>query len=122
MIDHPTLEDLLAIVEELGARVRDLGLLASAVARPQTTLFGEDAYPDLATKAAALMHALGRNHALVDGNKRISWVATRLFVRLNGHDLIAAEDDSFDVVVSVAAGETEVAELAAWIAAHMRER
>lgn len=119
--EYPTLEDLLTIVEELGAQVRDLGMLASAVSRPRTTVFGEDAYPDLATKAAALMHSLGRNHALVDGNKRISWVATRLFLQLNGRDLIAAADDAFEVVMAVAAGKIDVAELAGWIAGHLQD-
>lgn len=121
-VEYLTLEDLLVIVEELGAQVRDIGLLASAVARPQTTVFGEDAYPGLATKAAALMHSLVRNHALVDGNKRICWVAARMFLRLNEADLDAAPDDAFDVIVSAAAGEIEIAELATWINAHLRRR
>lgn len=108
MIEYPTLEDLLLVVDELGAQVRDLGLLASAAARPRTSVFGEDAYPDLATKAAALLHSLVRNHALVDGDKRIAWVATRFFLRLNGHDLQATEDEAFDVVMAAATGETEV--------------
>ena len=67
------LEDLLALMEELGVGpVRDLGLLDSAAHRPQTSLFGEDAYPDLHTKAAVLLESLTRNHALVDGNKRLA--------------------------------------------------
>lgn len=119
-VEYLTLEDLLLIVDEIGAQVRDLGLLASAVARPRTTVFGEDAYPDLATKASALMHSLVRNHALVDGNKRICWIAARLFLRLNSFDLDATSDDALDVIVAAAAGEIEIAELAAWINTHLR--
>lgn len=80
MTRHLILEDLLAIVDELGVGpVRDIGLLDAAVHRPRSTLFGVDAYPDLDTKAAALLHSLVRNHCLVDGNERLSWVAVVVF-------------------------------------------
>ena len=64
--------------------IRDIGLLGSAAARPQTTAFGEDAYPNLLTKAAALLQSLVNNHSLVDGNKRLGWLATAVFLELNG--------------------------------------
>ena len=67
--------------------VRDTGLLESALARPRASAFGEDAYPGLLTKAAALFESLARNHALIDGNERLAWVAMRLFLVLNGTDL-----------------------------------
>ncbi len=79
-------EDLISIASVvLGAppKVRDYGLLASAAARPATSIFGQDAYPDLAGKAAALLHSLCRNHALIDGNKRLAWAAAVVFIALN---------------------------------------
>ena len=85
--------------------VRDVGLLASALARPQTTVFGADAYPDLQTKAAALLHSLARNHALVDGNKRLAWLATYVFLDLNGHRVSTGNDEVVELVLAVAAGE-----------------
>ena len=66
--------------------VRDIGLLESAVHRPRASVLGQDAYPDLFTKAAALLHSLARNHPLVDGNKRLAWLATYVFLAKNGVD------------------------------------
>jgi len=115
-----SLDDLLAAAQASIGRtpeVRDYGLLESALARPQTTVFGADAYPGIHDKAAALLHSLVRNHALVDGNKRLGWVAVRLFYVLNDLDLRADHDDAFAFVMGVAAGEiTEVDEMAAWLA------
>jgi death-on-curing protein len=79
-------DDLVALAESvLGspAKVRDYGLLAAAAARPETTVFGQDAYPDLAGKAAALLHSVCANHALVDGNKRLAWSAAVTLVWIN---------------------------------------
>jgi len=64
--------------------IRDVGLLGSAISRPSTTVFGIDAYPDIVTKAAALLQSIVNNHALVDGNKRLGWLATSVFLELNG--------------------------------------
>ena len=106
MIDYLTLDDVLAAAEaHLGypAEVGDYGLLESATARPQATVFGEDAYPTIHEKAAALLQSLATNHALVDGNKRTAFVATALFYALNGlHVTGAAEDELFDLVIAVA--------------------
>ncbi|MGL5858344.1 MAG: type II toxin-antitoxin system death-on-curing family toxin [Angustibacter sp.] len=102
-IRYLTIEDALAATEAfLGgpAQVRDWGLLDSALQRPRATVFGEDAYPTLELKAAALLCSLVANHALVDGNKRLGWVCTRLFVIYNGRDLHASEDDAFELVMS----------------------
>ncbi len=111
------LEDLLIIVDELGVGpVRDLGLLDSAAHRPQTSLFGEDAYPDLHTKAAVLLESLTRNHALIDGNKRIGWVAVVVFYGLNGFTINAPEDDAYDLVIDVATGALPYAQAAATLA------
>jgi death on curing protein len=84
--------------------VRDYGLLESAVARPKTTVVGAEAYPDIHTKAAALLHSLCRNHALVDGNKRLAWTACQVFLGLNGEWVEASEDDRFDLMIDVASG------------------
>jgi len=121
-VDYLTLEDLLEIAAGVidGVVVRDIGLLASAAARPQTTAFGEDAYAEFAGKAAALMHSLARNHALVDGNKRLAWAATRVFCLLNGRDLTLDVDAAETLVISVATGEVDVSVLATQLASHLR--
>lgn len=120
-IDYLSADDLLEIAAGVlnEVQVRDAGLLASAAARPSTTVFGADAYPTFADKAAALMHSLARNHALVDGNKRLAWSATRAFSLLNGRDIRYTVDAAEAFVLSVAAGEADVPEIAAWIDAHL---
>lgn len=93
--------------------VRDHGLIASAVARPRASAFGEDAYPDLETKAAALLQSLARNHPLIDGNKRLSLAATIAFLGVNGRRLTWTNDEAYDIVIGVATGElAEVADIA----------
>jgi death on curing protein len=108
-----TLPELLHIAERvLGSDppVRDVGLLESAVARPQATAFGADAYPDLDGKAAALLHSLARNHALVDGNKRLALAALIAFYGVNGHRLTLTNDDAYDLVIDVATGHLDSVE------------
>jgi death-on-curing protein len=91
------------------APIRDIGLIGSAVARPQATAFGEDAYPDIWTKAAALLHSIVKNHALVDGNKRLGWLDTAVFLEINGIEISrASSNDVYDLVIDVAAGEPTV--------------
>ena len=91
------------------APIRDIGLLGSAVARPQTTAFGEDAYPDIWTKAAALLHSIVMNDALVDGNKRLGWLATAVFLEINGIEISrAGNDDVYNLVIDVAAGQPTI--------------
>ncbi len=87
--------------------VRDYGLLESALARPPATAFGEDAYPGIHDKAAALLHSLARNHALVDGNKRLSLAGVIAFYGMNGHRLTLTNDEAYRLVMSVAAGELD---------------
>lgn len=115
MTDYLTLPELLHLAQRLGVdEVRDYGLLDSALTRPQSSVFGQDAYPDMWQKAAALMESLARNHALVDGNKRLSWYATWVFLHLNGHPL----DSRFDVdeaeqlVLTVCQGLLDVPKIA----------
>jgi death-on-curing protein len=94
--------------------IRDLGLLGSAAARPQAAAFGEDAYPDVWTKAAALLHSIVKNHALVDGNKRLGWLAAAVFLEINGIDVTHVSNDAvYDLVIVVTAGRGEAAEIAA---------
>ncbi|OYV24054.1 MAG: death-on-curing protein [Mycobacterium sp. 20-66-4] len=107
MTDFLDLEDLLDIARGgVGSDVvvRDYGLLESALARPRASVFGQDAYPDLHLKAAALLHSLARNHALVDGNKRLAWTACRTFLAINAQWISASEDERFDLVIGVATG------------------
>jgi death-on-curing protein len=87
--------------------VRDIGLLEAAVHRPRANVLGQDAYPDVLEKAAALMHSLARNHALVDGNKRLAWLAVFVFCAKNGVELDPDDNVAFDLVVAVAAGEVD---------------
>jgi death-on-curing protein len=106
------LEDLLALIRDLGAGpVRDIGLLEAATARPQASLFGEDAYPTLALKGAALLHSLVRNHALVDGNKRIGFLACLVFLDINGVEVDVTDDEAFALVMDVATGDADLAEI-----------
>lgn len=84
--------------------VGDMGLLESALARPRASAFGADAYPDLDHKAAALLHSLARNHALVDGNKRLALGATIAFYGMNGFRLTFTNDEAYDLVIDVATG------------------
>jgi death-on-curing protein len=117
MTVYVTTEDLLVLIEELGGLyMRDFGLLDSAAHRPQATAFGDDAYPDLDTKAAVLLESIVRNHPLVDGNKRLSWVAVVVFYGLNGLALRAPEDPAYDLVVGVAEGRVTYAEVASQLA------
>lgn len=104
------LGDLLHIATRtLGAEpeVRDLGLLESALARPRAAAFGADAYPTVHDKAAALLHSLARNRALVDGNKRLALGATIAFYGMNGVRLALTEDEAYALIVAVAAGELD---------------
>lgn len=125
MIEHLDLDDLLRAAEVALGRppeVRDVGLLEAAVARTRASVYGEDAYPDLHTKAAALLHSIVTGHALIDGNKRLGWVAVRLFYRMNGHDLRMPIDDAYDLVTAIAGGDVrDVDDIAARLRAHAIE-
>ena len=116
-----TLPELLHVAERvLGPEVavRDYGLLEAALARPQATAFGRDAYPSLDTKAAALLHSVTRNHALIDGNNRLGLAATIAFYGLNGRRLTLTNDHAYDLVMKVALGELDqVEEIAALLQA-----
>ena len=121
-----TLPELLHVAERtLGPdyAVRDHGLLEAALARPQATAFGKDAYPDLQAKAAALLHSIARNHALIDGSKRLALAAVIAFCGLNGRRLTLTNDAAYDLVISVASGKLDtVEEIAAVLRPATRSR
>lgn len=103
--------------------VHDYGLLESALARPQASAFGQDAYPGLFEKSAALLHSLARNHALVDGNKRLALAATIAFLAINGRQLTLSNDAAYDLVIAVATGELDdVPEIASALETHTAPR
>lgn len=119
MIEYLTLEDVLALIEDLAVGpIRDIGLLDSAVHRPQVSVSGADAYPSLDEKAAVLLESLVRNHALIDGNKRIGWLATVVFYGLNDTTPDAPDDAAYDLVIAMASGTATyrhaAANLATW--------
>jgi len=105
-----TLPELLHIAARaLGSEpaVRDYGLLESALARPQATAFGSDAYPGLDAKAAALLHSLASNHALIDGNERLALAAAIAFHGVNGRRLTLTNDEAYELIMDVAAGKLD---------------
>jgi len=104
-----TLAELVHVAERvLGeVQVRDHGLLGSALARPQASVFGADAYPTLDAKAAALVHSLARNHALVDGNKRLALAGLIAFYGLNGRRLTLSNDQAHDLIIAIASGDLD---------------
>ena len=122
-VDYLSVDDLVEIADAILARVeiRDVGLLAAAVARPRTSAFGAEAYPTFAEKTAALLHAVARNHALVDGNKRLAWSAARVFCLLNGRDLEVGVDEAEAMVVGAAEGSLDVPALAEIVSRSLRE-
>jgi death-on-curing protein len=100
--------------------LRDRGSLESALARPAMTFGGEDLYPDVASKAAALMHSLALNHPFVDGNKRVAAHAAVLFALSNGYEPMATPHELFDVTMAVAQGTVEAEALAIWFRQRLR--
>ncbi len=113
--EYLDLEDVLELARRLlgdPPPIRDMGLLGSAVARPQTSVFGEDAYPDVMSKGAALLQSIVNNHPLVDGNKRLGWLATAVFLELNDVPAShASNDDVYALVMWVASSNPELDEI-----------
>lgn len=122
MTEYLEPENALAAADHLGLHIRDRGLLFSALARPAASAFGEDAYPELELKAAALLQSLARNHPLFDGNKRFSWYLTLAFLRLNGFGVEMPTDTAFDLILDVARGELDLDASAAVLRAHLVRR
>ena len=121
-VDYLSVDDLLEIAASLLPRVeiRDQGLLAAAAGRPRSSVFGTDAYPRFEEKVAALLHSIARNHALIDGNKRLAWGAARVFCLLNGRAVELDTDEAEAMVVGAADGSFDVAALSRLIAGALR--
>jgi death-on-curing protein len=112
-VEFLSLDDIFELIVSLGVGpIRDVGLLDSAIARPRSSAFGEDAYASLDLKAAALLHSLVNNHALLDGNKRLAWLAVTVFARINDHVCQLTDDDAFSLVWDVAAGDVDLTTIA----------
>lgn len=122
MTAYLELDDALGVCRRLGFHLRDAGLLSSALARPATTVGGVEVYPDLATKAAALLESVARHHPLIDGNKRLAWTLTVIFCWINGFAHDTAADEAFDLVVGVAQGAITVDAAAVSLRAHLVPR
>ena len=116
-VEYLELEDVVALAAILFGDpppIRDIGLLGSAVARPRSSAFGQDAYPDILTKAAALLQSIVNNHALIDGNKRLGWLSAAVFLEVNGvKALRISNDDVYDFVIWVAATSPAIEEIVA---------
>lgn len=111
---------LLLIAESGGSSgLRDRGALESAVAQPEASFGGEELYPDLASKAAALGHSLIQNHPFVDGNKRVGHGAMEVFLVLNGHEIDASVDEQEQIIIEVASGKVSRIELGEWLREHV---
>ena len=121
MTEFVDLEIFVTQLKRVGFHIRDLGLLESALVRPQTSLFGEDAYPTLELKAAVMVESIILNHPMVDGNKRSSWLALNLFVELNDFEIIATQDEVFDYVLDVANKRIDSEQSAERIKNHLRK-
>ena len=122
MTAYLDIEDALQVVDRYGFHIRDVGLLASALARPATTVMGAEAYPDLRMKAAALLESVARFHPLLDGNKRTAWTLMVLLLWVNGYRHDFTTDQGFELVVGVAAGTIDLPDAAGLIFQHMVPR
>ena len=95
--------------------LRDRGLLEAALARPRASFGGEDLYPTLFDKAAALCHSITKNHPFTDGNKRVAYESTKIFLLMNGYRIHGSEDEKFKFVISIAEGLLDVPEISVWL-------
>ena len=119
MSSYLEIEDALQVIDRYGFYIRDIGLLASALARPATTVMGAEAYPQLAMKAAALLESVARFHPLIDGNRRTAWTLMVLLLWINGYRHDFNTDEGFELVVGVAAGDIDLRRSAILIEKHL---
>ena len=119
-MQYLSLEAALQQIAISGFYVKDAGLLDSALARPQTSVFGEDAYPTLELKAAAMTHSVIKNHPMVDGNKRTSWFLLNAFLYINGYLLEMSTEVGLEFTLGVATDQLSLEEAAEKIRSHMR--
>ncbi|MGJ9402145.1 type II toxin-antitoxin system death-on-curing family toxin [Arthrobacter sp. KK5.5] len=122
MTAYPDIADALQVIERYGFDLRDVGLLVSALARPATSVRGEEAYPELTVKAGALLESIPRFHPLIDGNKRTAWTLMALMLWINGCRHNFTTEEGFALVLGVAAGHIEVKDAATSISRHMVPR
>ena len=122
MTAYLDLEDALQQISGAGFYLKDLGLLDSALARPRTSLFGEDAYLELELKAAALMHSLVKNDPLVDGNKRTSWVLLNSFLYINNFFIEMTTEQGLELTLGLATDAIDLASAAEFIQNHLVAR
>ena len=126
-MNYLTTTQILAIHDEVicltgGAlEVRNIGMLESAIARPQATFDRKDLYPDIFTKAAALGTSIIANHPFVDGNKRTAYLSMRIFLNLNGYDLKALLEEKHDFIMRMANGTIDDKKVAIWLKHHSRK-
>lgn len=126
-VTYITLDEVLAIHDDMVERyggsfgIRDLGLIQSAIARPQATFGGEDLYPTIINKAAALFHSLIFNHAFTDGNKRTSLTSTARFLYLNGYELKADQKELIDFPLRVENNHLDIAQISNWLKMHTKK-
>lgn len=113
-------DDALQVACRLGFHVRDANLLNSAVHRPAATIFGEPAYDSLALAAAAQFESMARNHPMIDGNERMTWVCFRVLLEMHGHRQTFTSNEAFDHIVGVASGAIDLESSATIIAEHIR--
>ena len=117
MTTYLTLEDLVTLVNDLRVGpIRDIGLLDSAAHRPSSVIYGHESYPSTDLKAAVLLESIVRNHALVDGNKRLGWLAVVVFYGLNDVVLDAPDDEAYDLVIAMASGAVSYEQAASLLA------
>lgn len=108
-------EILLDLLTATGFVPRDYGLFASCVERAATTLYGQDAYPTVEHKAAAILESFIKNHPMIDGNKRSGWLSANMFLELNAVEVVCSLEDAFDVVLGIATGQTECDDIVSWL-------
>jgi death-on-curing protein len=121
MTRYLDLESFVNQLQRIGFRVRDLGLLDSALSRPRASLFGQDAYPSIYLKAAALMESIILNHPMIDGNKRSSWFGLNAFLLLNGLVIEADQVEAYEFVLGIPTKKIDIESSANWIEKHSKK-
>lgn len=119
MTQHLSIYDALYLIKRLGFYVKDAGQLEGALARPRTTVFGEDAYPSLSLKAASLMHSVIKNHPMIDGNKRTSWTLMVAYLKINNYSHNMTADEGFDLTLGIAEGRYDLQQAADILERHL---
>lgn len=117
------LEAYQRIMQQTGGliAIRDFGALESALAQPYMTFDGNELYPSIAEKAAALGFSLIQNHPFADGNKRTGHAAMAMFLAINGYEIESNIDEQTDIILSVAAGKSDRDKFTAWLSSHIKE-